>query len=316
MLYNRITAVTKMADLIEQDYTLLGLVTRMGIEQSFGERTILEICTDNGLDTNTFLLLCRVYSDKDFVLSREDFDEIVLADILRYLHLSHDYYLNSALVTLASSIEKLLEPCNDAGRKVIWKFFTDYKNELDKHFEFEEGEVIPYVKELLSGKRRLGFSIDKFEENHSNIDEKLSDLKNIIMKSLPAECDNRLRVNLLSFIYALQKDLVRHTCIEDDVLVPMVRMIENPRRKFVPSQQSGGRSSALQDDELSDREKEILVSVAKGLINKEIAEKHNISINTVITHRKNITRKTGIKTVAGLTVYAILNGLIDINSVE
>lgn len=68
--------------------------------------------------------------------------------------------------------------------------------------------------------------------------------------------------------------------------------------------------------ELSAREKEILVCVATGMLNKEIADKLNLSIYTVITHRKNITRKTGIKTVAGLTVYALLNGLIDISSVQ
>ena len=69
-------------------------------------------------------------------------------------------------------------------------------------------------------------------------------------------------------------------------------------------------------EELSGREKEILVCVAKGMLNKEIADQFNISIYTVITHRKNITRKTGIKTVAGLTVYALLNNLIDINTIE
>ena len=69
-------------------------------------------------------------------------------------------------------------------------------------------------------------------------------------------------------------------------------------------------------EELSAREKEILVCVAKGMLNKEIADAENISIHTVITHRKNITRKTGIKTVAGLTVYALLNNLIDINTIE
>ena len=69
-------------------------------------------------------------------------------------------------------------------------------------------------------------------------------------------------------------------------------------------------------EELSAREKEILVCVAKGMLNKEIADQLCISIYTVITHRKNITRKTGIKTVAGLTVYALLNGLIDMNSVD
>ncbi len=70
------------------------------------------------------------------------------------------------------------------------------------------------------------------------------------------------------------------------------------------------------DYDLSAREKEILVCVAKGMLNKEIADFYNISIHTVITHRKNITRKTGIKTVAGLTVYALLNNLIDSSSLE
>lgn len=69
-------------------------------------------------------------------------------------------------------------------------------------------------------------------------------------------------------------------------------------------------------EELSAREKEILACVAKGMLNKEIADHFNISIYTVITHRKNITRKTGIKTVAGLTVYALLNNLIDMNTME
>ena len=74
--------------------------------------------------------------------------------------------------------------------------------------------------------------------------------------------------------------------------------------------------SSSEGGELSAREKEILVCVAKGMLNKEIADKLNLSIYTVITHRKNITRKIGIKTVAGLTVYALLNNLIDLNTVQ
>lgn len=67
---------------------------------------------------------------------------------------------------------------------------------------------------------------------------------------------------------------------------------------------------------LSDREKEILISVAIGLTNKEIAEKHNISVHTVMSHRKNISRKIGIKSVSGLTIYAIFNNLISENDIE
>lgn len=69
-------------------------------------------------------------------------------------------------------------------------------------------------------------------------------------------------------------------------------------------------------EELSDREREILVSVVKGMSNKEIADHHNISIHTVITHRRNMTRKLKIHSISGLTIYAILNKLIDISEIK
>lgn len=63
--------------------------------------------------------------------------------------------------------------------------------------------------------------------------------------------------------------------------------------------------------ELSNRETDVLVALVKGMTNKEISDKLFISVHTVITHRKNIIRKTGIKSVSGLTVYALLNNLVD-----
>ena len=305
----------KMARLVDEDFHLLGVLSRVGIEGSFGENTVDEVCKQSGIDTDTFLLLCGVYGNPDFKPGEDRLRTCHISDILKYLHQSHDYYINNALVSLAAAIERLIIPCSEAGKKVIWKFFTDYKAELESHFDFEEKSVIPYVQGLLIGNRPPGISIDKFEGDHSNIDEKISDLKNLIMKSLPAECDNRQRINLLNFIYHLRADLERHTCIEDSIMVPMVRMIEDPH-KSSGAAASGTPPGKNNAEALSAREKEILVSVALGLINKEIADKHNISINTVITHRKNITRKTGIKTVAGLTAYAILNNLIDINSLD
>ncbi len=66
-----------------------------------------------------------------------------------------------------------------------------------------------------------------------------------------------------------------------------------------------------ENNEISDREREVLGLIAEGMINKEIADRLNISVHTVIAHRKNISRKTGIKSVAGLTVYAMMNNLVD-----
>ncbi len=73
------------------------------------------------------------------------------------------------------------------------------------------------------------------------------------------------------------------------------------------------KSSAkvVDSGELSEREMEVVAAVARGLINKEIADSLNISIHTVMAHRKNISRKTGIRSISGLVVYALLNGLIE-----
>ena len=66
---------------------------------------------------------------------------------------------------------------------------------------------------------------------------------------------------------------------------------------------------------LSSREVEVLSLVAQGMINKEIAEKLNISITTVISHRKNIQDKLGVKSVSALTIYAVMHGYVDVNKI-
>lgn len=76
------------------------------------------------------------------------------------------------------------------------------------------------------------------------------------------------------------------------------------------------QSTTSDQEELSDREKEILISVVKGMSNKEIAEHHNISIHTAITHRRNITRKLKVHSISGLTIYAIINKLVDISEIK
>ncbi len=284
----RFNGKMKMAELVEKDFHLLTLCARLGIDRSFGEQTVESLCRSCEVDPDTFLLLCQVYSDPLFRPTVSQLRPCRVEDVLEYLHRSHDYYLEEALPRLSDGIEALTQPCTEAQKQVIRRFLADFRHELEHHFASEEQSVIP---------------------NHTQIHETLSDVKNLILKSLPEACDPRLRREILLAIYNLQHDIDRHTCIEDEVLVPLVRLQNAPRRVLSEPEEP-------EREELTVREKEILVSVAQGLLNKEIADKHNISINTVITHRKNITRKTGIKTVAGLTAYAILNDLIDINSIE
>ena len=228
-----------------------------------------------------------------------------LQDILDSLRKGHRYYMDVMVPSLAESLERMTAPCREHQRQMFWKFFADYKEELLNHFSYEENVVFPYIEAMLKDERSGQYSIGEYEQNHSNVQEKLDDLKNLIVKYLPEECRQEDANQVLNDLYALELDLGKHTFIEDEVLIPAARQLE--QRVVVTKEES---------EELSEREKEILVCVAKGMLNKEIADECHISINTVITHRKNITRKTGIKTVAGLTVYALLNNLIDMNTIE
>lgn len=288
----------KMADLMNRDYNLAGVMERVGLSFGFGDETVEEVCSSAGVNTATFLLICNVYLSDEYTPSRETLDNVDLRDVLRYLRLSHTYYEGYAVKALSKSLGALMSPCGDTHKMIIARFFSDYTDELSKHFEYEETVVFPYVEAMLDNDVKDDFSIGEYEQHHSDVQEKLDDLKKLIMTYLPPECDQQLIHAALSEIFKLETDLRKHTIIEDRILIPAVNHLEDDD------------DSASPGDKLSAREIEILAAVAQGLLNKEIAAKYNISIHTVITHRKNIARKTGIKTIAGLTAYAILNNLI------
>lgn len=275
----------RMAELLENEPSLLGVCMRMGFSFGYGDATVAEVCRRDGTDPETFLMICKYYSQDSYRPTDEEIENADLSVVVKYLSLSHSQYLNVELKELASSLGRMIVMCRDETQRIIWKFFSDFKEELNKHFKYEEGYVFPNV-----GNHTFEIS----EEDHSGVEETLEDLKSLVMKHLPEEADQQEAYRVLSIINSLQDDLRKHISLEETVL---------ERRK----------KETEEDNTLSSREKEVLLCVAKGMINKEIADVLNISIHTVITHRKNITQKTGIKTVAGLTVYALLNNLMEIN---
>ena len=117
-----------------------------------------------------------------------------------------------------------------------------------------------------------------------------------------------------AFVYTLFDDEQMHGF---DTVISIFDSTQQVVRKLRKALETTGTVQTQNDGyELSEREREILISVAHGKTNKEIADRYNISIHTVISHRKNISRKTGIKTIAGLTVYALLNNMINEEDIE
>ena len=296
----------KMAALLNVSPALPGVLTRLGIPFGFGDETVEEVCRRQDFDPETFLLICSVHA-YGVLPPKERIRKADLKGVLKYLRCSHAYYMEVAMKELTSALENLTEPCDERHRIIIRKFFNEYKEELLKHLEYEENTVFPQAEAALGHGR---FAPDDYEENHSHVEEKLEDLKNLVMKYMPPACAQQDIFRALTLIFTLQEDLAKHILVEDGILVPIVN------RKMHADLESRFDTPGEKGEELSAREKEILVCVAKGMLNKEIADAENISIHTVITHRKNITRKTGIKTTPGLTVYALLNNLIDINTFE
>lgn len=102
---------------------------------------------------------------------------------------------------------------------------------------------------------------------------------------------------------------------EDHLVKGLLKLHQYGHHKGAPIEHPAASSKIVHQDLLSSREIEVLVLVTKGFINKEIADKLNISLTTVITHRKNITERLGIKSVSGLTIYAVMNGYVEADQI-
>lgn len=216
----------KLADLIGMNWKLLNVLSRLGIGLGFGENKISEVCERQGIDLMAFQLICSIYTYEDYVPSAEMLAGADPLTIVSYLHNSHSFYLDKEFVSLENNINAMLDSCDAKQKDIVAKFFANYKKQVVNHFAYEENTVFPYVRALVAGENRQGYSIEQFEENHSDIDGALSDLKNIIIKYLPDTCDTILRNEVLYRIFRLEDDLASHTVIEDMVLIPIVNRIE------------------------------------------------------------------------------------------
>lgn len=218
----------KMADLLASDMSLLSILQRLDIKLGFGEATVAEVCREYGISTDLFLIICNIYSFRDYTPQVETLTKDDIKSITTYLRASHKFYTSISFPQLHSNIHMLVKELDEVSRKLIDKFYDDYDNEVTSHFRYEEETVFPYIEKLTSGELQENsmYNITQFEHNHSNINEKLSDLSNIIIKYLSQETTSKLRFEILGLIHFISNDLQKHSNIEDKLLVPLVSKLE------------------------------------------------------------------------------------------
>ena len=283
-----------MSDLFA-DKDVLPVLERLGFGFGFGDANVAEVCRTNGFPAELFVAIANLSAGVVYEPDLSSFGEMELTKVKEYVRASHSYYAKHSIPQLHELIHKTLNETENAFAAPVNRFFDELVERLDSHFVHEE--------KVFSGE----CDSDEDGEEHLQFLEKLDDLKNIVVKYLPDNADNSSRYEMLKYLLEVEKDMRNHVRIEESLFKPLLDCLSESA-----SEKGGDFASSGASDVLSQREKEILASVAKGKTNKEIADEHFISINTVITHRKNITKKTGINSIAGLTVYAILNHIIEI----
>ena len=194
----------KMSDLICENYPMVLVMSRFGIALGFGEKNIGEVCRQNGVDACTCLSI---------------------ENLIRYLHNAHDYFLNFRLPHIRRKLVDAISGCPEDVAFVITKFFDEYAEEVNKHMSYEERAVFPYVLNLLEGKRDPKYNITIFRKRHDQIEMKITELKNILIKYYPGAGTNMLN-SVLFDIFATEEDLASHTRVEDYLFVPAILALE------------------------------------------------------------------------------------------
>ena len=300
----------KMIDLISDNYSMLQGLSAFGIRLGFGDKTVCEVCREQDVDCYTFLMVVNFLING--YTPKESDEKISVKTLLGYLQASHRYFIDFQLPSIRTKLEESLQK-GDGLATLILRLYDEYAHDIRLHMKYEEKTLFPYVEALLRGEQTSGYNVDIFSKHHSDTKGKFQELKNIIIKYLPHNglANNQLTATLYD-IYNNEEWLLNHSNVEEILFVPAIRLLEQKvKEDDVSTRLSNMIKNAESTESVSEREKEIIICLVQGLSNKEIAAQLFISVNTVITHRRNISRKLQIRSLAGLTIYAIANNLID-----
>jgi regulator of cell morphogenesis and NO signaling len=233
-----ITRDMKMADVIHYNYSLLPVITRFGINLGFGDKSVVEVCHDHAVNLDFFLEITNSFVDEEYI-PQKDLHSFPVRLIVDYLQKTHNYYLDEKIPEMERMINEMVvkSGADNQNSELVRNFFKEYHEELKNHIEREENRVQPYVLEIEKAFEKSSldpallnkireYSINDFATEHDNMEEKLFDLKNIIIKYLPPCPDKALCNRLLMELYRLEKDLNAHAELEDKVLIPKVAGME------------------------------------------------------------------------------------------
>jgi DNA-binding CsgD family transcriptional regulator len=276
-----------LSELLTEHSELIPVVNRFGVKLGVGEKTIEKICLENDLNVDFILAILNVYLDEEYD-PEKDLDAFDVSLIVDYLKRTVENYMQASVPNLEKHFTPFIAMSSGENEelKLLHKIFYQFKSELSEHLQQGLEQLSDYPNELLH------------------------DLKNIIIKHISGNFNQNLAYAVIFSITALEKELHIHNRLLEKVLRPKLKELDSGHIEHLNHAFSDEHKSQEENKQLTNREIEVLKLIVQGRLNKEIADKLNISLNTVLSHRKNIIAKTGIKTVSGLTFYSISNGYV------
>lgn len=288
-----LTSSSILSEIVSVNYLLIPVINRFGIKLGLEDKSVKTICEEYNLNLEFFLTIVNTYLNEDYFPEKK-LQEFEIDLVTDYLKRTDMYYIHGQIPNIEKHLNALIATSdpNNKQLELIRKLFLRFKEALVHRIN--NGLLDDDTSQAL-----------------------LLDLKNILIKHISGNFNENLCYAVVFSVDSLLNDLTKHNRIREKILKQMITELSDAG--IDDWQSLIGKPKAhhsLEDSTISPREIEVLKLIALGLLNKEIADRLNISLNTVLSHRKNITAKLGIKTVSGLIFYCISHGYISADEIE
>jgi|LSQX01.3.fsa_nt_gb regulator of cell morphogenesis and NO signaling len=227
-----ITPETELSAMVSGNPRMIYFLEHFEIPFPLQGKTVGKICSERNIQADLFIVLARVYLGLESI----DISSLSVKDlpaIIHFLENTHKYYLEEIYPGIRESIRQIQEINDSEGIKMLEPFFFGYFEEVKEHLVYEDEIAFPYISTLVdclhqkSPRHKLSsYSVREYKDHHTDIEEKLNDLMNLLIKYLPHKNDQQLRRKLFLNLVELDYDLKMHARIEDLILIPLVEEAE------------------------------------------------------------------------------------------
>ncbi len=288
-----LTPLSILSEIVGANYLLIPVINRFGIKLGLEDKSVKTICIEYNQNIDFFLTILNTYLNEDYFPEKK-LQEFEIDLVTDYLKRTDMYYMHGQIPNIEKHLNALIATSdpNNKQLELIRKLFLKFKDALLHHIH--NGLLDDDTSQAL-----------------------LLDLKNILIKHISGSFNENLCYAVVFSVDSLLNDLSKHNRIREKILKPMITELSDAGIDDWQSLIGKPKTNhMIEDSAISVRELEVLKLVALGLLNKEVADRLHISLNTVLSHRKNITAKLGIKTVSGLIFYCISHGYISADEIE